>query len=325
MDEQATAERLGPRHSDEVEFVYSIEGENELNLFELVPILSALGELIQEGNHVLTPEAGEIEIAVKPFEKGSFTIGMLLTMGAATLYTAYQANPLDTIKCILSTVGLIATTGKKFISLLELLKRLNGQPPVEIRPIEPGKVYEVRGQNNQAFEINGGVQNLYQNCIFPNNLTVIYGDALDSPKRQKVKSFIKGEEDSAVEITKEYATALRDIPAPPVDEITEQGAEHTDIVFLNPKRGSFDGEGDKWSFRKGGKQGEVIKANIKDQLFLEKLGSGEYRLNGGDVLKVQLHEKQKVRGNQIRTTNDILRVLEYKPAPNSPKQTTIQF
>ncbi len=326
MDEPAAVEHVEVRRPDEmVDFVYSIEGENELNLFELVPILSALGEVIQEGSRVLSPEAGDLEISVKPFEKGSFTIEMLLAAGGGTLFTAYQANPVETIKCILGTIGLITSAGKKFVSLLELLKRLKGQPPQEIKPIEPGKAYEVRGHDNQVIEINGGVQNLYQNCVFPSNLTIIYGNALDKPKRQKVKSYLKGDDESVVEVTKDDVPALKEIPAPPVDAEPEESIEHTDVVFLNPKRGSFEGEGDKWSFRKGGRQGEVIKANIKDECFLKKLVNGEYRLNGGDVLKVELHEKQKVVGNQIRTTNDIVRVLDYKPAPNGPRQALLNL
>ena len=92
--------------------------------------------------------------------------------------------------------------------------------------------------------------------------------------------------------------------------------------FLAQKRGSFEGEGGKWSFRRGGRQGEVVQANIKDTDFLHKLQTGEYRLSGGDLLTVELKEKQKVVGSDIHTTNEILKVIHYEPAP---KQSNLDF
>ncbi len=317
-------ETVEARNNKVVDFVYSIKGDNELDLFELVPLLSALGEVIQEGNRVLNPELGKIRIAVKPFEKGSFNIETLLsTENLNTLYAAHQAGGPHEILAVLTAMGFIKSKVEGFISLLDLLKRLRGQPPQEIKSIDNGKKYEVKGQDNQITEINGPVQNVYNNPIIASNLTIIYVNTLEKPNREKVQSYIRGDNDSLVEITKDDAPALREIPPIPVEDGQPEVVEHTNVVFLNPKRGSFDGEGDRWSFRKCGKQGEIIKANIKDQGFLEKLESGEYRLNGEDVLKVELHEKQKVAGSQIQTTNDILKVLGYKPAQNGPKQTSL--
>jgi hypothetical protein len=147
------------------------------------------------------------------------------------------------------------------------------------------------------------------------NLTVVYSEPLKKDRRTKVESYVKGDPETRVEVAREDAKAIEEAKPLPVEPSKPAETDHTFDVFLSPKRGSFEGEGAQWSFRKGGRHGEVIQANIKDTDFLRKLETGEYRLSGNDILKVRLQEKQKVVGTNIRTTNDILRVLEYRQAP----------
>jgi hypothetical protein len=310
--------------SESVNFIYSIEDDSQLDIHELVPILSGLAEVIQESYRILNPVSGDVRICVKPFEEGSFPIELLLSEDTRdTLYAAYQAGGVSTIITALQTVGLIKSTVSEFVSLLELLKKLKGQSPQAVESKDDGTTFEVKGHDNDTTMITAPVERVYNNSIIANNLTVIYGNTFEKPGREKVRSFIKDDPESVVEVTKQDAPALKDIPPSPTTDCTPEEAEHTYVAFLNPKRGSFDGEGDKWTFRKGGRQGEIIKANIKDSGFLEELASGEKRLSGGDLLKVELHEKQRVVGSQIRTTNHILKVLDYKPAPPSPKQRSL--
>ena len=106
-----------------VDFIYRIEGDNQLGLSELIPILTSLGELIQEGNRAANPDSPDIAISVKPFEEGSFEIELLLspgTMGA--LFAFIQAGGLQKITDVLSNIGLVATKAKSsYTSLLVLL------------------------------------------------------------------------------------------------------------------------------------------------------------------------------------------------------------
>lgn len=169
---------------------------------------------------------------------------------------------------------------------------------------------------------------MYHNSIIVQSLTAIYNEPLRKPSRKKVQSYIKSErKETLVEFTPTDVPALaaaRPLELPQSAD-SEQEVEHTNVVFLRPKRGSFEGESSKWSFRKGGRQGEVLQVNIKDQDFLNKLESGEYRLSANDVLKVELKERQKLVGSDLRTTNEIVKVLEYKPAPPSQKQTSLDL
>lgn len=313
-----------------VDFIYRVDGDNQLELNELIPILTSLGELIQEGNRVMNPEASEIAIAVKPFEEGSFEIEMLLspaTVGG--LFAFIQAGGLQKISEVLSNIGLVATKGKEAVtSLLGLFKVLKGEPPKEVKEIEKGAKYEVTTQKGDVVQINAPVQNMYQNSTIIHNLTVVYNEPLKKPKRKKVESYIKGKKkETVVEFTANDVPALTDAKplSLPSAEAAAQETEYTNVVLLMPKRGSFEGESSKWSFRKGGRSGEVLQVNIKDTDFLHKLETGEYRLSPNDLLRVELKEKQKLVGSDLRTTNEIVKVLEYRSAPPAPKQTTIEL
>lgn len=79
-----------------------------------------------------------------------------------------------------------------------------------------------------------------------------------------MQTYVKGQSNSVVEVRQEEAKAIIEakVPEPETPQVTE--SDNTFEVFLSPKRGSFEGEGTKWSFRKGGGQGDVIQANIKD-------------------------------------------------------------
>jgi hypothetical protein len=273
-----------PRQPATIDFVYCVEGDNELELGELIPILTSLGELIQEGNRVLDPDSPDIDISVKPFERGSFEIQMLLSprvLGA--LFALVDGGGLQKITEVLSNIGLVATKAKTaYTSLLDLYKKLKGEPPIAVKEVEKGVTYEVTTKEGDIAQINAPVQNLFQNSTVIQNLNVIYSEPLKKSKRKKVQSYLKSEkEQTLVEFTPGDTPALQDAkpfePASPVDQ--DQEVEHTNVVFLRPKRGSFEGESSKWSFRKGGRHGEVLQANIKDSAFLAKLENGEYRLS----------------------------------------------
>jgi hypothetical protein len=302
---------------ESIEFVYRIEGDNQLNLNELLQILTSLGELIQESNRVVHPQEPDVSISVKPFEEGSFDIELILSSVAlGPLMVAWQTGAIHKVIDVLSNVGVIASKAAKgYTSLLELIKKLKGDPPKEVKELEKGARYEVTTEDGEVMQINAPVQNLYQNSTIIHNLNVVYGDPLKKPKRKKVQSYLKNDKETLVEVAPTDQPALREAkPLTAPNAEPEQETENTSVVFLRPKRGSFEGEASKWSFRMG--QGEVLQANIKDTDFLNKLERGEYRLSGSDVLKVELKQRQKVVGNDIKTTNEIIKVLEYKSAPN---------
>lgn len=94
--------------------------------------------------------------------------------------------------------------------------------------------------------------------------------------------------------------------------------ENTTEVYLNPKRGSFEGEANSWSFRRGANR-DIITATFKDEAFLNRLKVGEIRLFSNDLLKVKLLERQHIFGQEIQGSQyEISEVIEYKKAPEQP-------
>jgi len=57
---------------------------------------------------------------------------------------------------------------------------------------------------------------------------------------------------------------------------------NTTTEYLQPKRGSFDGDGKQWSFHRGR---EIIYAKSKDEAFLERYRRGLVRMHHTDVLR----------------------------------------
>lgn len=82
-------------------------------------------------------------------------------------------------------------------------------------------------------------------------------------------------------------------------------------MFLKPRRGPFSGEPSRWSFTLG--DAAIRNVRIRDESFLAKCDTGEYRLNQADLLRVRLLTRQKVAGGKLEISYEIPEVLEYTP------------
>jgi hypothetical protein len=136
-----------------------------------------------------------------------------------------------------------------------------------------------------------------------------------------VKTYIEGDEESQEIVRREDVPAMKGFVNPPPiptdtpKETIKEFVHHG--VYLNPKRGSFDGDAKDWSFRRGQ---DIVVATIKDKDFLERCTKGEYRLNFSDLLTVDLLERQRVIGTEVmKPTYEIVRVTSYVPGAKQSK------
>jgi hypothetical protein len=134
----------------------------------------------------------------------------------------------------------------------------------------------------------------------------------DLPSVTDVATYLEDDQ-GRIEVTRDDVPVFREFQNPaalPTADSTEIVKESLQSdVYLNPKRGSFDGDPRDWSFHRGE---EVITATIKDKEFLERYMKGEYRLHSSDLLTVDLLERQKVVGTKvIKPTFEIVRVKNY--------------
>jgi hypothetical protein len=298
--------------SRHLNFVYKLDGNvAEIDVFRLAPTLLSLGELIQETNRQLNPDGPQIGVNVKPFRQGSFVVDLSVFphSNLQQLLELLTPHSLDQVKTLLQVLGLIAGVP---LGVLKAIKFLKGRPK-SVEEIKPGE-YRYTSFEDKSISVNGPVHQLLSNSRVTNNIYKIYAAPMeDSSSVTDVSTYLEGdEENTEVKVTREEVPVLREYvnPAPvPVepDEVVKETI-HED-VFLNPKRGAFDGDPRDWSFRRGD---EIITATIKDKDFLDFCIKGEYRLNHNDLLKVDLLERQRVVGTKVlKPVYEIIRVKDY--------------
>jgi hypothetical protein len=139
----------------------------------------------------------------------------------------------------------------------------------------------------------------------------------EQPFVTDIKTYIEGQAQTEVKVTRDDVPAMKELVdlAPTSLAANEIVKEHVQQgVFLNPKRGSFEGDGRDWSFYRG--KNEIVTATIKDKLFLKDYADGKYRLHSSDLLTVELLERQTVVGTIVKKpVYEVLRVTNYIKGP----------
>lgn len=304
---------MAERH---LNFVYKLDGNvAEVDIFKLAPTLLALGELIQDSNKELNPGGRQIGVNVKPFREGSFIVDLTIFPGSnfQQLIDLLTPHSLEEVKTLLEIIGLIGGgVGATYIGAVKVIQKLHGRPKM-IEEIKPGEFRYTAGDDN-SLTVSGPVHQLLSNSSITQNIFKVYGTPLeDIPSVQDVATYLDGDQSTRVEVTRDEVPILREFANPsslPLLGSPEIVKEHLHPdVYLNPKRGSFDGDPRDWSFRRGD---EIVTATIKDRDFLDRCEKGEYRLNAADLLIVDLLEKQKVVGTKVhKPTYEIVKVKDY--------------
>jgi hypothetical protein len=297
-----------PRNTDStVEFVYELGGRiEELDVNELAPTLLSLGSLVQQGNRVVYPDGRKLAVNVKPFRAGSFIVDLVVfPQTVQSILNFVSMSEALQIKTLLEWLGLI--TGAP-IGAVQLIRWLRGKPKA-VEELGPDEV-RYTAYDDRSVTVNMAVHQLVQDNSVNNALINVYVQPLEKEEISEVKTYLRNNEGSAVSVPKEERESIRAFvtnAAPGAKETVKEVI--LPDVFLNPKRGSFDGDPRDWSFRRGE---EVITATIRDEGFIAKCATGEYRLNHHDLLTVDLLERQKVVGTRVqKPTYEILKVKQY--------------
>jgi len=302
--------------NNKVNLIIKLEGpaiEEGLNLFDLAPSLIAIGNVITESNKIVNPEGREIAINIKPFEKGSFIIDLYLfaQTNFDQILSFISSDYAEQIKTLLEWIGLTVAIGGVGKGLIQLIKFLKGKPQ-NVEKLSSGDI-RYTNKNGQSFTTNEKVNKLYNNCVIQNNTYQGFGKLLQQKGINEINTYIKDDIKSLETIKKEDVEALKNFSEISGEENIINESESK--IYLKFKRGSFDGDGNNWSFRIGNKDKDVIVAAVKDDIFLKKVKSGEIRPNHKDTFKVILKTKQKMKNEELITSYEIMKVLEYTEAP----------
>lgn len=304
-----------------INLIYKFNGEHVedgIDVFEFAPILLSFGSLITEAHSTLYPEQPNIAVKIKPIKNGSYIIDLIMFSANPVheffnfMHSSSQGQDIiDTLNCI----GLLASTSG--INLLNLIGFLKGKPK-EIKELDSGDV-EYTSNNDSVILVNSKVNNLYKNCNIQQYIYRGIAKPLELDCIDAAESYLESDPISTkvshqkdiVESLKNYSE-IKDLS---LEE--EKVTENTRTLWLHPKRGSYEGESEKWSFRIGDKD-EIITVTIKDEQFLNAIKKGEIRLASQDLFQVELLERQKLKNNNLSTSHEIKKVLDYKPAPYQP-------
>jgi len=72
--------------------VYELPDARELDIQELAPTLTSIGNLIREAHRALHPEGPELAVTVRPFEAGSFDFPTVITYAQAMAPALFPAG-----------------------------------------------------------------------------------------------------------------------------------------------------------------------------------------------------------------------------------------
>jgi hypothetical protein len=308
---------------DDVHLIYKIEGSpHEVDIFELSRVLESLGQVLQEGNRVLHPES-DLALKVSPFESGSFIMEIAMHLqqnpehGSLLAMLATQPELIKQAKDILENIGLIKKAGEYGASLLELLRKLKNGKPQDVK--KKDDTFEYKAQDGGIIPVSAPVHNLY-NSGTVNNFILNIAAPAEGDGVTAVKTFLKSmEQATAVQITKGDVPAIRAYVEPSVTDSGPEVIENTATYMLHPKSGNYGETTGHWTFKIAGTS-RTLKAKITDPVFLAQYTKGDFRFYVQDFLKARVHEKQTVEGSKVKVQNEIIEVMDYRPAHPSQRR-----
>lgn len=318
--EQAHEVHAEQRHPEvgEVHLSYQIEGPQDVvPVFELSRTLEGLGNIIQEGDHVLHADRHALVVRVKPFQEGSFVMDLVLSVqnNPAVLFFLTQPEAIERIKKVLEYLGLIKKGTEAIKTVLEVIDFLKNGKPKKVEPAGPD-TFNYYNQQDQVMPVTQPIHNLVNNGTIQQFIFPALGAPLEREKVEAVKTFLKGEEQqTTVRIPKQEAPALKAYSEPEPEPEKEQVLENYTTELVNPKAGTYGETEGTWIFTRAGSKKNPFRATITDDKFLGKFGRGSVRFYHDDVLKVKLRSEQRLKNGKGSTKYEIVEVLDYNKAP----------
>src|SRR4030042_3393562 len=297
-----------------IDLIYKLNGKIDegINVFELSPILLSVGTLIHEAHRTIYPEDREIAINIKPFQKGSFEINILLC-AQDILHQFLDFVKSDTGQNIYLVLAYLGYTSQfSGVNLIQLISFVKGKLK-SIEPLESGE-FRYNSDDNTSITVVKEVNALYQNCNVQQNIYNSLGRPLELPNVDSIDSFIKHDEESTkITHKKDFASSIRAYSTSELCIIEEpETTENIRTIWVRPITANLEGGPKSWSFRSG--EDEKITANISDEEFL-KIIKGGARLSSMDRLLVVMKDKQIVRGANISISHEIIEVKEFIKGP----------
>lgn len=316
MDTTTTNQTLVYRFVD-------VDPEEGLDAKDLSKFLNQFDGLIKE----VAKESGSLDkttIKVRPFKEGSFIAEFVIHCVPGLI----DALNSDAISVINNAGGLVEV----LFAIAHIIKKVKGHIS-KYKATDNGTF--VYGKGSDAVVVPVEIHALVQSPEIAEKFSAVITGPMKSFKRTSREIEIKTADSmttedvisfSAGEVA--YFDSYKDEALKATQEETVEHSAHN--IWVRPLFGSYGGDVSGYTFESGyeDEQRTYNKVQIDDRDFLERVRDGEYRLNSGDLMCVDMTIKEVInlRTQKVRTVAcHITKVRDNRPMKRCEQLTFSDF
>lgn len=288
-----------------------VDPEEGLDAKDLSKFLNQFDGLIKE----VAKESGALEnttIKVRPFKEGSF-ITEFVVHCVPGLMDALNSEVVSAITNGADLVGVLLT-------IAHIIKKVKGHIS-KYKATDNGTFEYGEGSNRIVVPVE--IHALIQSPEIAEKLSTVIAGPMKSFKRPSREIEIKisdsKSEEDVISFSSSEATYFDSYKDEALRATQEETIEHmAHDIWVRPLFGSYGGDISGYTFESGyeDEQRTFKKVQIDDHEFLERVRDGEYRLNSGDLMLVdmRIEEIVNLKTNKVRPKScHITEVKDYRP------------
>lgn len=297
------------------QFTVVYDGEalrgNQMDVRDLAPALLALGDVLQQANHVLNGNRATVSVNVKAFKTGCFGISFELAQSCFDSVKGLFSSG-SSVRETLEILNLLGFTAKDVVvgsglGLYWLIKKSRGKKPKQVKQLENGNVcitFEEDDGKLEEVTVDKDVAALFADV----EMREAVDKSLEPLRNEGVESFgveQDGKRNILVTSSEVHYFRLPSIEPTeiPIDETPRECV--LAIVSLSFK------EDNKWRLSDGS---AVFSVKINDRNFLRLVNDGA-AFAKGDMLKVLLITTASYSKDGLKTEYTVVKVLEHVKLP----------
>lgn len=263
-----------------------------IDVREIGPALSAVGELVEEANGTLQLGLGSPRVVVSShFRRGSFLSELRIVCDyVVDIFAGETATAVANLMAIVGVAGLCG--------LLQFIKRSRGRKPKRIVEVEQTTRVRVEFEDGEEAETTADIWKLFNSTpvrrIIERLVRPVRRDGIEEMK-------IVHHKEPTIEVRKSEAQYF-DVPTEHRDEDVVETQQRLKIVTLSFKPGN------KWRVSDGR---STFYVTISDEQFWQRVENRTENFRQGDMLQAHVVTRQWFEGADLKSTSEIIRVEKH--------------